>query len=380
MSEVSFTDVVPAAIQTRDSDDHRVTTSPPSQRIPLRSSSIDAFEGKVDYHQRHIDHLKELSEQKANKLQQLEQERIKLEIARERLARKVLRRAAFQEEPLVHQSVVKEESDEADEETKEVQEESDEAQETDEAKKIRSGFRSRYKQHLKHLAETNKLKQQKEEHQRQRRAMTAQKLKEDLGLLNVNSKLHDPTVASIVGSSAVDDELLEKKGVRVPLGHSPKHRGRRREEAKEEAKVDDKVRSKKAGEEIVKRAQGHLAHLADKKAADQRKEEEERERRAKQAAQAKKQTKLMKPTAAPESLIQTQELTSVIAQETPIKKKSNERVMERLVKVPRRIDMPVITDIAVFRKKNKLSDKDKIFIIAGGYPDIRKALARRGKT
>ena len=37
-----------------------------------------------------------------------------------------------------------------------------------------------------------------------------------------------------------------------------------------------------------------------------------------------------------------------------------------------------ITDIAVWRKKNKVDEKTKVFIIKGGYGDIRRALKMRG--
>jgi tubulin monoglycylase TTLL3/8 len=354
-------------LPAEQSEDRAITTSPPAQRFKYRCSSIEASEGRrVDFHKRHVDHLRELSAQKVAKIKQLEEEGRKLQLARERLARKVLRRTAHQIEPVVHQSTVKEED--SDEVT--------EGEENEGKRNVRKEFRSRYNSLLKSLAESNRLKQQREEQERQRRMMTAKRLKEDLGFDNVNSKLYDPTVSSLMSSGVAEEDILEKKGHRVQVVASPKTKARRREEVKGESKVEDKVRSKKATEDIVRRAQDHLALLAEKKAAELRKEEEERDRKAKIRALARESVKMMKSTAVPEPMLLTQELPQI--QESPAKKKLDERALERLAKAQRR-DVPVITDMALFRKKYKLTDKDKIYIIIGGYHDIRKALISRSK-
>lgn len=348
--------------------------------LPISDIETPEARPKMDFHQRNVEHLRSLSEQKAAKVKQLDEEQSKLKIARERLARKVLRRKGQPEVPPLHQSVVKEED--SDEGSDEEEAEEVESEEVEAKRATRREFRSRYISLLKNLAETNKLKQLREEQVKQKRAMTAQRLKEDLGLGSVNSKLFDPTVASLLSSGAVDDELLERKGLRG-TGGSPKLKTRRREETKGENKPEDRERSKKAEKDIVKRAQDHLAYLAEKKAAELRKEEEERERKAKIIIAARESAKLMKASSLTDTMTATQEIPPPVippALETPKKKKLDERHMERLAKNPKRSHMPVITDMAVFRKKHKLSDKDKVFIICGGYPDIRKALKRRGNS
>ena len=45
---------------------------------------------------------------------------------------------------------------------------------------------------------------------------------------------------------------------------------------------------------------------------------------------------------------------------------------------PKRVIFPNITDLAMWKKKYKLEDDTKVFICTGGYPDIKKALKRRG--
>jgi tubulin monoglycylase TTLL3/8 len=37
-----------------------------------------------------------------------------------------------------------------------------------------------------------------------------------------------------------------------------------------------------------------------------------------------------------------------------------------------------ITDMATWRKKNRVDDSTKVFIIKGGYGDVKKALKKRG--
>ena len=39
---------------------------------------------------------------------------------------------------------------------------------------------------------------------------------------------------------------------------------------------------------------------------------------------------------------------------------------------------PNITDMAIWKRKNKVSEDTKVFICSGGYPDIKKALKLRG--
>ena len=39
---------------------------------------------------------------------------------------------------------------------------------------------------------------------------------------------------------------------------------------------------------------------------------------------------------------------------------------------------PFITDLKAWKKKQRLDDSIKVFIISGGYPDIVKALQQRG--
>jgi hypothetical protein len=45
---------------------------------------------------------------------------------------------------------------------------------------------------------------------------------------------------------------------------------------------------------------------------------------------------------------------------------------------PKKVIFPNITDLATWKKKYKVEDDVKVFICTGGYPDIKKALKKRG--
>jgi hypothetical protein len=147
------------------------------------------------------------------------------------------------------------------------------------------------------LQEFNKAKQQKKEEIEEQKLKNMKKLREDLGLNNINSKI---------------SELDEKKAKK------PK-----------ETKEDDKKNTQKSKEE--------------EKVPKKHKKEEIPEE------DDKKKTR-----------------------------KSDEQSFQRLISVPKRFSgCPVITDMSIFKKKNNLSESDRVFIINGCYPDIKKALIKR---
>ncbi len=45
---------------------------------------------------------------------------------------------------------------------------------------------------------------------------------------------------------------------------------------------------------------------------------------------------------------------------------------------PKKVLNPNITDLATWKKRNRVEDETKVFICTGGYPDIKKALKQRG--
>jgi len=45
---------------------------------------------------------------------------------------------------------------------------------------------------------------------------------------------------------------------------------------------------------------------------------------------------------------------------------------------PKKVMFPNITDLTTWKKKYKVEDDVKVFICTGGYPDIKRALKKRG--
>ncbi len=45
---------------------------------------------------------------------------------------------------------------------------------------------------------------------------------------------------------------------------------------------------------------------------------------------------------------------------------------------PKRTVFPAIVDMATWKRKNRVDDATKVFICLGGYPDVKKALKKRG--
>ncbi len=75
-------------------------------------------------------------------------------------------------------------------------------------------------------------------------------------------------------------------------------------------------------------------------------------------------------------------------EETKKKKKKKDKVADPSAQTglesflernnPKKVIFPNITDLATWKKKYKVEDDVKVFICTGGYPDIKKALKKRG--
>lgn len=252
-----------------DSNQERLarTVSPPLHPIE-RTTSVELSSTRKNFHERNLEHLKTLTTQNSKKLTDLQEEKRKLDIARQRLAQKVLKRNA---ESKIKQTIQEEKFEE------------DQKQEG-----LRLNPKSRNIDYIQSLQELNKAKQIMKQEQEEKKLKEKKKLRESLGLNDVKSKVVEA----------------------------------------EERKVGRKVEERKA------RVKEEVSKV--------KKEEVEEKREEKKA------------------------------------KKSDELSFQRLTQMPKRFSgVPIVTDMSIFRKKNGLNEKDKVFIINGCYPDIRKALVKR---
>ena len=358
------------------------TASPPALR--QRTSSSDCQSSKIkNYHERNIEHIKALKDKQALISAQHEEEKKKLDLTRERLARIILKRSealkkakeeAKIEEMKIQDNVIQEEPEEDLENEKENSKKSS----------VSAYYRSRYASLLKTLHENNKNKLQQRELEEQKKEKIKQKLKEEMGLGNITSKLFVPTVSSLVASNTITEiEIAELKGSKYATGIQLPKSNRKSLQTKppEEEEKEKKKNGREAAEKIKKRAQDHLVQLADKKESEARREIEAKIKVEKLKASLR-ETVLARSK---NSDVSRDEIKDDIAElsdssDSPVAKKPkklDENAMKRLSQAPKRWNAPIITDITVFRKKYKLTEKDKIFIILGGYPAMRRALLHR---
>lgn len=207
----------------------------------------------------------------------------------------------------------------------------------EESRDLKAYYRSRYTSLIKSIQENNKQKQLQKELEEVKTKKLKEKLKDELGLNKVKSKFNSID-DSVVCENKVERISIIKKQATVEI--EPKN--------PEELKL-----RKENAMKIVKRAQDHLQKLAEKRMEEQRKEEEAAAREQK-LRQALKEAILSKNSEDPD-----------------MQKKKSEKQLSH----PKKI---LITDVAQYKKRHKLSENDKIFIICGCYPDIRRGLIARG--
>lgn len=212
-----------------------------------------------------------------------------------------------------------------------------ELQSIEESKGLKAYYRSRYTSLIKSIQENNKQKQLLKELEEAKMKKLKERLKDEMGLNKVKSKF----------SNTEDCVPAENRPERISL---IKKQGTVEIEAKNPE--DLKIRKENALK-IVKRAQDHLQKLAEKRQEEQKKEEEAAVREQK-LRQALKEAILSKNAEDPE-----------------LQRKKSEKLLAHTKKI-------VITDMAQYKKRHKLSENDKVFIICGCYPDIRKGLIARG--
>ena len=248
------------------------TVSPPTFARE-RNGSVEFSASKRKFHERNLEHLKTITDKNTQRAQKIEEEKRKLEIARQRLAQKILKRNAESK-------------------VKTIKEASKEDESSNNTAKV--NHKSRNLNYILNLQESNKAKQLEKEEKEEKKLKNIKKLRDDLGLSNINSKIGEIEVKKLTKPKEEEKKLtLKAKDEEKPI------------KKEENIDFDDKKKGKK----------------------------------------------------------------------------SDEQSFQRLIQPPKRFSgIPIITDMSVFKKKNNLSEKDKIFIINGCYPDIKRALIKRSKS
>jgi hypothetical protein len=343
-----------------------LTTSPPTLKRRSASNGTDEEEDKRPaFHQRNLDHIKRLAERKAAEAKNIQEERDRLEATRERLSRLVLSRMQRRKEE------TKLEPQRADwDQVEEIVSRNEQKQE-----QLKAFYRSRYSTLLKTLQENNKAKQMQEERERQRQLAKQQKLKEELGLVNVVSKLYNPTVASLINAGKEED--LHTK---VPKQKAANPRKSDLEEARSPEEDKEKQRlAREAADKIRKRAAEHLQQITEKRQAELRRDLEAKEKAVRLFTAAREAVKSIGQSLARQPRSESPERSEPDEEIVAKRKTVDKEALQKLAQ-HRRNNAPMITDFALWKKRNRVSEHDRVFIIMGGYQDIRKALLSRGRA
>ena len=211
----------------------------------------------------------------------------------------------------------------------------------EESKNVKTIYLSRYINLIKSIQDNNKQKALQKEQEELKIKKKKEKLKDELGLTNIKSKLS--------GIPQEDDQNASENKVEKPL-----NKVKNVQQENEIPKNPEEIKlQKEAAAKIVKRAQEYLQKMSEKRMEEQRREEEAQAREIKLRLALK------------EAILGRNH------EETEIQKKKSEKLLSH----PKKI---LITDIAFYKKRYRLKETDKIFIIVGCYPDIRKALKLRG--
>lgn len=123
-----------------------------------------------------------------------------------------------------------------------------------------------------------------------------------------------------------------------------------------------------------------LKQIADKKEAKRRTEEEAREKKARMMSRLAEEAKANLEKA---SKLEPKEKSEPKSQPRPAPLPPQEalRHHENFIArnlVQKKCDLRGITDLAVWKKKQNIDESTKVFVVVDGYPDIRKALKKRG--
>mmetsp|Transcript_6662 Transcript_6662/g.11767 ORF Transcript_6662/g.11767 Transcript_6662/m.11767 type:complete len:805 (+) Transcript_6662:5468-7882(+) len=323
----------------------RSLANPLSTRLIFRASSIECPDkgSKVDFHKRHIEHLRYLSAQKSHKLQKQEEQRRKTELNRDNLARLVLTRKSMPDSLSPQYNSVSVVAQEA-------QEINDRADIT-----TQGDFRFRYISLLKNLSESNKQKALRDAQEKEKQTQVAQRLKTDLGLGKVNTKLFTQTVASQLYRGPSDEDLVGRKNSRMSIANSPKSKSAFQG-------VANSI-SMKPTEDLWKQVQLNAQLHADKKVLETLCEE------YKDGPKDDCEMPGMHSSIS-DSVLHPSDFTK----STDTLKKSPVRpdIIATIIKKP----FP-IRDMEEFRKRHRLSKRTKVFIVLEGYPEVRRALLNR---
>eukprot|EP00357_Protocruzia_adherens_P000980 CAMPEP_0115047060 /NCGR_PEP_ID=MMETSP0216-20121206/49101_1 /TAXON_ID=223996 /ORGANISM="Protocruzia adherens, Strain Boccale" /LENGTH=963 /DNA_ID=CAMNT_0002430223 /DNA_START=247 /DNA_END=3138 /DNA_ORIENTATION=- len=386
-------------------------------------------ESKVnEFDEKNREFLRKISEKKRLEMEKKEEEQRKQEMKRERLRQAVLNKAkkfrADKDKLTDDQSEnnsgtstdltssATSNTNRKDESKSDEQEEmtEEELQELKEKQaKIRKFYRNRYASFLANLQDNMKKKQADEELEKQKKEKKIKKLRQNIGVEDVAPKVFENKPVTTKPETEDPNQGIREIYKKVT--------------SKESARAldeEDKRRAKEASDKIRERQREFLAQLAEKKelqASKEREEavkqekmrhklrkvvkeigekhnqdpgllaaqlrelekiEEEQERKQKQENDAKAKPSSSSTKRKLNETTKAVTVTENSSVKKPLSSTMDEKAAHRLAIAKTAGRLPMITDMPTWKKRNKVPEKTKVFMVMGGYPEIRKSLLKRG--
>eukprot|EP01022_Parablepharisma_sp_SALTPOND_P001103 TRINITY_DN1055_c0_g1_i2.p2 TRINITY_DN1055_c0_g1~~TRINITY_DN1055_c0_g1_i2.p2 ORF type:complete len:1006 (+),score=166.16 TRINITY_DN1055_c0_g1_i2:6008-9025(+) len=139
---------------------------------------------------------------------------------------------------------------------------------------------------------------------------------------------------------------------------------------------------KEMADKLRLRQEKYLQQIAEKKIAEKRKQEEIKEKKERVAKKLAEEAKLQMEKVGVKVDIADCKVQQPKSTEKPrvssqeVQKQHEDFIARNIIQ--KKCDLTGITDITLWKKKQKLDESTKVFIIMGGYPDIKRALKKRG--
>jgi len=392
---------------------------------PLAPSNKNA---EMDYAKRNMEIIKQLKEKKQKQQELIEEKRKKEADEREKLRQLILEEAARVRELKKQNIALQQETDQKEDEeksfrgkkskakeNKEKEDEETEKEKEDKAK-LQHYYRSRHASFLKSLKENLKSKKEREEQEKKKKDDVLCKIRENMGINNITSKLYSVEKnLNEKHETAMDEQTLNVKKVSSS-------------EAKRASSVEGRTLPIEVQRELLQRQKKILAEISERKKLEKLEEEEKQKHYLKIKEKLKDKVlnmgkrvdgyetagfvverKVLVEDPASSQNLKALNLDSVETKRQRFKKSlgslppirdkylsendDGQKESSSLPKIPestkssksgkknpkkKLANIPNITDMVQWKKRHRIDPEARIYNVNGGYGDIKAALDKRG--
>jgi len=346
----------------------------------------DSNKTKADYEKRYLDYLKQLAEKKSKEAEENEKERIREAESRERLKRVVLARA---EKFRQIESAKKYSS---------CQRPVRMVEENDKKKSIKipkmtKRYRPRYASLLNELANSVKAKKEEQENKLKHIEDNHKRLKSKMGIDKTKARIFQPITKPLTANETKENKsFISKHESLLPAIETNTHSEHRKTShpitafaAHKKQKIEETINpeekrriAREAANMILHKQQEYLKKMAKKKVMKQKQEEMEKEQKSKVISKLIEKAKTQI-----HELYENYHKEEVRSESKPqkiITKYEADKVVESFLARNKAVKKKEFdtADFDLWRRRNKVNKDTKVFIVTGGYADIKRALRDRG--